>query len=73
VRDALPANVDAVRQYFLEPEVEPEPEVHRGRLDPEGVVRFLCEERGFSEDRVRPAVARLDAVGPAPTTLDDFP
>ena len=71
-RDALPSNADAVRSYFLEPEVDASPDVHAGRLDPEGVVTFLCRERGFAEDRVRAAVDRLGSVGPTPTTLEDF-
>jgi flap endonuclease-1 len=72
VRDALPGNFDEIRAYFLEPEVDASPEVQPGRFDPEGVVDFLCRERGFAEERVRTAVDRLRGVGPAPTTLDDF-
>jgi len=73
VRDALPSNLDAIRSYFLEPEVDSAPELRTGVLDPDGVVQFLCGERGFSKERVRTAVERLAEVGPAPTTLDDFP
>jgi len=71
-RDLLPPNTAEIRDYFLAPQVDPEPQIRRGRLDPDGVVRFLVEERGFAEDRVRAAVGRLRDVGPAPTTLDDF-
>ncbi|TLZ51633.1 MAG: flap endonuclease-1 [Methanobacteriota archaeon] len=73
IRDPLPPNVDEIRGYFLEPEVDASPEIRTARLDPEGVVRFLVDERGFTSDRVRAAVERLRDVGPAPTTLDDFP
>ncbi len=72
VRDLLPPNVEEVRAYFLEPEVDRNPAVHAGPLDRDGVVAFLCGERAFSEERVRAAVDRLRAVGPAPTRLDDF-
>lgn len=71
-RDPLPPNVEEIRAYFLNPEVEEAPEVHAGRFDPDGVVSFLCRERGFSEDRVRGALERLRKVGPVPTSLDDF-
>ena len=72
VRDALPPNFDEVRSYFLTPEVEESPDVRTARLDPEGVIEFLCVERGFSEDRVRSAVDRLRSAGPMPTTLERF-
>ena len=71
-RDLLPPNTAEIRDYFLAPQVDPEPQIRGGRFDPDGVVRFLVEERGFAEDRVRAAVGRLRDVGPAPTTLDDF-
>ncbi|HKZ63465.1 MAG TPA: flap endonuclease-1 [Thermoplasmata archaeon] len=72
VRDALPANCDEVRSCFLEPQIDAVPEVHAGRLDPEGVVAFLCGERGFADARVRPVVKRLASAAPAPMTLDDY-
>jgi flap endonuclease-1 len=71
-RDVLPPNFEEVRAYFLDPGVDKAPEVRAGRLDPEGVVDFLCRERGFAEERVRAAVGRLRAAGPSVTTLDDF-
>lgn len=72
VRDALPPNVDEIRAYFLDPEIDPTPDIRRGRLDPEGVRDFLCGERGFAKDRVQSAVDRLRALGPSTKTLDDF-
>jgi len=72
IRDALPANVDEVRAWFLAPEVEASPEVHPSRFDYEAAVEFLCTDRGFSEDRVRTALNRLRSAGPMSTTLDRF-
>ena len=72
VRDALPADADEARAWFLAPEVEASPEVHSSRLDYEAAIEFLCAERGFSEERVRSALDRLRSVGPVPTTLDRF-
>jgi len=72
VREALPGNVAEIRDYFLAPEVDAQPEIHAGRLDEDAVVGFLCGERGFAEPRVREAVERLRKTGPAPTSLDDY-
>lgn len=72
VHGALPQNFADIRAFFLDPDVDETPEVHTAGFDPEGVVSFLVGERGFSEERVRSAVARLQEAGPVPTTLDDF-
>jgi flap endonuclease-1 len=51
------------RQLFLEPDVrqadEPECEFKWEQPDVDGLVKFLVEEKGFSEDRVRSGAARL--------------
>ncbi len=72
IRETLPPNVDEIRGYFLDPEINADAEIRPGNFDPEAVVSFLCGERGFSEDRVHPALERIRVTGPAPTTLDDF-
>ena len=57
VRDAL-GPVDAVRRIYLQPDVTDDYTVEPGPCDAEGIVHFLCEERVFSEQRVRAALAR---------------
>ncbi|KAH9362067.1 hypothetical protein HPB48_002045 [Haemaphysalis longicornis] len=49
------------RQLFLEPEVTPADEVQLkwGDPDEEGLVKFLCEENGFSEERIRTGAKKL--------------
>ncbi|EGP86551.1 uncharacterized protein MYCGRDRAFT_100567 [Zymoseptoria tritici IPO323] len=51
------------RQLFLEPDVrqadEPECEFKWEAPDVDGLVKFLVEEKGFSEDRVRSGASRL--------------
>ncbi|KAF2863051.1 flap endonuclease 1 [Piedraia hortae CBS 480.64] len=51
------------RQLFLEPDVrkasDPECDFKWENPDVDGLVKFLVEEKGFSEDRVRNAAARL--------------
>ena len=50
-----------VRQIFLSPEVTDDYTLKWGEVDEEGVVRFLCDERDFSEDRVRNALKKVRA------------
>jgi len=57
VRDAL-GPVDEVRRIYLQPAVTDDYTVEPGPCDADGIVRFLCEERVFSEQRVRAALAR---------------
>lgn len=49
------------RQLFLEPEVTAANEVQLkwGDPDEEGLVKFLCEENGFSEERIRNGAKKL--------------
>ncbi len=53
-----PENLDRVRQIFLNPEVTSKYTLKWREPDVDGLVRFLCGERDFSEERVRTAVAR---------------
>lgn len=55
----LPANVNEIRRIFLEPEVSDDYAVRWGNLNEEELYRFLCDEQGFSESRVRVVVDRM--------------
>ena len=70
-REGLPDNMEEIRKFFLEPPVDLHPEIRSGTFDPNGVYRFLCEERAFSRERVRVAIEMLNT-GAGSTTLDDF-
>ncbi len=59
IEESLPAPVEEIKRLFLEPEVTDDYELEWREPDEEGIVRFLVEERDFSEDRVRRAVERL--------------
>jgi flap endonuclease-1 len=50
--------VDDVRQIFLRPAVTDAFEITASEPDFDGVVRFLCDEREFSRERVTAALAR---------------
>jgi flap endonuclease-1 len=50
--------IDEVRRIFLQPEVTDEFEIRAGEPDLGGVVRFLCDQREFSRERVQAALER---------------
>lgn len=58
VRDEVADAAPAVRALYLDPDVTDEYAVEPKRCDVAGVVRFLCEERAFSEARVTAALRR---------------
>ena len=57
IREAV-GDVTALRRIYLAPNVSDEYAIAFGDPDPDGVIRFLCEERQFSRDRVADALAR---------------
>ena len=63
--DAMPAEIReavgdlaALRQIYLQPDVTDEYTIESGEPDIDGVVKFLCEDRQFSRERVTDALAR---------------
>ena len=54
---------DAVRDIYLHPDVTSGSDIAFGRCDAEGVVRFLCDERAFSRERVAAALERAFGSG----------
>jgi flap endonuclease-1 len=59
IRSELPKDLDGVRSIFLHPRVLENYSLKRRRPDPEGMIEFLCEERGFARDRVQKVAVRL--------------
>jgi flap endonuclease-1 len=53
-----PAEVEPVAELFRHPNVDPSPPPPFGPVDEAGVLRIVVEGHGFSEERVRAAVAR---------------
>ena len=60
IRDALgdPVVVNEVRQIYLTPDVTAAFDIEPFEPDLAGIVRFLCDEREFSRDRVVAAIDR---------------
>src|SRR3989449_1122473 len=53
-----PPNLNRIRQIFLKPEVTSDYTLHWSEPRTDDLVRFLCGERDFNEERVRTAVER---------------
>src|SRR5690348_1501890 len=53
-----PPNLNRIRQIFLKPDATSNYTLHWREPRMEDLVRFLCGERDFNEERVRTAVAR---------------
>ncbi len=58
-RNRLPDNTRDVREIFLNPQVTDDYEIKFKGLDEAGLRKFLCEERGFSAERVDLATKRM--------------
>lgn len=56
-------NYEGARLLFKEPDVTPADQVNVSFSEPdvEGIVQFLCKEKGFNEERVRGSVAKMTA------------
>jgi flap endonuclease-1 len=50
---SLDLDIDEVRDIFLNPVTIDDYDISFKTIDVDGVVQFLCEERGFSKERVR--------------------
>jgi len=55
----LPEDLDRIRSNFKRPLINRDFVLISGDFDPEGVVDFLCGERGFRERSVRSALERM--------------
>ena len=55
----FPTDPAEIKRIFLEPEVTDDYELRWSEPDVDGIKEFLCEERGFSEDRVTRALDRV--------------
>lgn len=70
-----PQNLERIRQIFLKPEVTSNYSLRWTQPQTEALVRFLCGDRDFSEERVRSAVERARNVIPddsSEQTLETF-
>jgi flap endonuclease-1 len=59
ISDALGPVVPSIRAIFLQPDVTDEYAMDFGRPDFDGIIRFLCDERECSRERVTAALQRM--------------
>ena len=58
IRESLGPMVPDIREIFLNPDVTDNYEIRFAEPDLDGIVRFLCDEREFSRERVTAALER---------------
>jgi len=71
----IPPNLQKIRDIFLKPEVTPHYTLQWKEPQTEALVRFLCGDRDFSEERVRTTVERMKgkvATNQTRKTLESF-
>jgi len=71
VLSKVPDTYQAIRCIFLHPAVTETYSLETRGLDEEGLVGFLCGERGFSRERVETLVKRMRAAG-SQRSLTDY-
>jgi len=52
-------NYEAVRKFFLQPQLISDYNLEYTELDEDGLHRFLCDQRDFSRDRVETVIQRM--------------
>jgi flap endonuclease-1 len=70
-----PQNLHRIREIFLKPDVTPHYALNWREPQIDALVRFLCGDRDFSEERVRTAVERMKTgivAGQGKQTLESF-
>lgn len=72
----IPSNLERIREIFARPKTTSDYKVEWREPDTESLVRFLCGERDFNEERVRTAVNRaltgLREIKKSARTLETF-
>ncbi len=72
IREQLPANLEEIRSFFLNPPVAEPGDLRLRAPQADAVLRFLCEERDFSRERVERALKLLRASSQQASRLEDF-
>jgi len=58
-RDKLPTNIAELRKAFLNPPLTTNYDLGFKKLDEDGLMRFLCDERGFGRERISLVINRM--------------
>ncbi|MFX0197267.1 MAG: flap endonuclease-1 [Candidatus Hodarchaeota archaeon] len=60
IRSKIPEHYEQIRDLYLHPEVTSNYLIEFGPLQEEELMAFLCQERGFSKDRVKSVIGRMN-------------
>ncbi len=58
IQESVGAGVQEIREIFLKPEVTDDYDIRFAAPDLDGIIRFLCDEREFTRERVTAALER---------------
>ena len=72
IREQLPPNLEVIRAFFLNPPVVVPGDLRGGPVRADDVLRFLCDERDFSRERVNRALKLLHTSLQRGSRLEDF-
>lgn len=62
LRQKLPTDLETLRNIFLHPNVKLDYPTSQQSMDEEGLFNFMCDERGFSRERVKIAAERMKSL-----------
>ncbi|MFB2623254.1 MULTISPECIES: flap endonuclease-1 [Methanothermobacter] len=63
---------EVLRRIFLEPDVTGDYELRWRKPDRDGIIGFLCDEHGFSEERVMAALKKIERASFTQKSLEDW-
>ncbi len=61
IKDKL-EGFEEIRKIYLQPDVTENYSISFGRIDEKGLIKFLCEEKGFSQKRVEMVIERMGSL-----------
>ncbi len=70
--ESLEEDPHELREIFLNPEVREDYEISWKKPDKEGIIRFLCHEYGFSQERVKTGIRKMQVTRSIQRSLTDW-
>jgi flap endonuclease-1 len=59
IRDQLTSDIDAIRDLYLNPPATDKYSLEEKPVQEQELIRFLCDERSFSRERVETMITRM--------------
>lgn len=70
LKEKLPQDLETLRSIFLHPKVKLDYSILQQPMNADALFKFLCDERGFAEERVKIAVERMRKISERKPTSD---